>query len=179
MNWMGIGLVRGHTGGCSSFSLAPARSGLAVKFEKTPSLWMPLPKILFDAAVTAAAAAVAIFDLAGAGAGMLLAAEPPPAVELPLMMGSEFCLTRRCLSSGSSSSSESSASNASARVGSLTRLFRGVGEDALEWKDGGGELGICWRERVVWMGEETWSSSSWALTCWLIRRDRVSLWYNL
>lgn len=63
-------------------------------------------------------------------------------------IGSEFCLTSRCLSSGSSSESESSASKASARVGSLTRLFRGAAEDARERKDGGGEDGVAiWPER--------------------------------
>lgn len=55
---------------------------------------------------------------------------------------SELCLTSRCLSSGSSSESESSASNASASAGSSTLRFRGAVEDALEWKEGGGESGV-------------------------------------
>lgn len=36
-----------RTGGCSSFSVPP-RSGLAVRLEKTPSFWMPLPKIRLE-----------------------------------------------------------------------------------------------------------------------------------
>lgn len=109
---------------------------------------MPLPKILFEEVVADA------FVLAGcAGGGRdegVLAPELPVKgvgcrVLVPLLdcdTRSEFCLTRRCLSSGSSSESESSASNASASAGSSTLRFRGVVDDALEWNDGGGELGV-------------------------------------
>lgn len=135
---------------------------------------MPLPKILFD---EVAAALVVLADCAGVGrdAGVL---DPELLVRgvfcrvlPPLLDGgarSEFCRTRRCLSSGSSSESESSASNASARAGSSTLRFRGVVEDAREWNEGGGELGVGWdnRFRERSMGDATWSSSSsWALTC--------------
>lgn len=135
-----------HTGGCSSFSV-PARSGLAVKLEKMPSFWMPLPKIRFEEIV---ADAFVLADCAGVDrvAGVLVPELPVRGVGcrvlLPLLdcdIRSEFCLTRRCLSSGSSSESEPSASNASASAGSSTPRFRGAVEDALEWNDGGGELG--------------------------------------
>lgn len=130
-------IVGKRTGGCSSFSLPP-RSGLAVKFEKTPSLWIPLPnttRLEPTAAATAAAFAAATFNLVDPG-GVLEPLEGVCCDELLLLpvgcIGSEFCLTSRCLSSGSSSESESSASKASARAGSLTRLFRGAAEEARE-----------------------------------------------
>lgn len=52
-----------RTGGCSSFSV-PARSGLAVKLEKMPSFWMPLPN---TTRFELAAAAAETFDLVGSG----------------------------------------------------------------------------------------------------------------
>lgn len=36
-----------RTGGISSFSVPPL-SGLAVRLEKTPSFWIPLPKIRLE-----------------------------------------------------------------------------------------------------------------------------------
>lgn len=52
-------------------------------------------------------------------------------------------LISRCLSSPSFSSSLSdpSASNASARLGSTVDVCREFGDDAREWKEGGGEFG--------------------------------------
>lgn len=136
---------------------------------------MPLPKILFDEAV---ADAVVRAGCAGGGreAGVLVPELPVKGVCCRVLLSlvdcdarSEFCLTRRCLSSGSSSESESSPSNASASAGSSTLRFRGAVEEAREWNDGGGELGIGWDEgrvRERSMGDATWSSSSsWALTC--------------
>jgi hypothetical protein len=60
-----------------------------------------------------------------------------------LFIGKEFPRTSRCLSSGSSSLSSPSLSNASASVGSTVSFrSRDTNDDAREWKDGGGELGV-------------------------------------
>lgn len=108
---------------------------------------MPLPKILFDEVV---ADVIVRVDCTAAGrdAGVLAPELPVSGVFSGMLLSlldggirSEFCLTRRCLSSGSSSESESSTSNASASAGSSTRRFRGAVEDALERNEGGGELG--------------------------------------
>lgn len=89
---------------------------------------MPLPKTLIPLPAAAGTFAFIAEAFARVGSGGVFKAL------LPLLgdKGSEFCLTRRCLSSGSSSESESSASKASARAGSLTCLFRGTVEEARE-----------------------------------------------
>ena len=74
--------------------------------------------------------------------------------------GPEVRLTSRCLSSPSSSLDSSGSSKASARVESTCRPR--FGDDAREWKEGGGELGAARKDRGS-IGD-TESSSSWALT---------------
>lgn len=171
---------RRHTGGISSFSGPALRSGLAVKFENTPPFSIPPPYTrLFAPAVVAADGRIGS-NAEGVLAGVSWALLP---ADGGATIGSEFCLTRRWRSSdSSSSSSESSASNASARAGSLTRRLRppGAMEEAREWKEGGGEEGggIESGEEVDWwcVLEETWSSSSWALT-WMIGRGLAIVSY--
>lgn len=152
-----------RTGGCSSFSV-PDRSGLAVKFENTPSDWIPLPKTMrFEFAVADdAEAALApgvlppeLPPVGGVGCDGVLLLPVPCCTERP-----ESCLTNRWRSSGSSSESESSPSNASASVGSLTVRLRGATEDAREWNDGGGEEGTDPFVRRVWEGSRDWGTPS-------------------
>jgi len=91
----------------------------------------------------------------------------------PPTVADEFPRTSRCLSSGSSSLS-SSVSNASARSGFTVWLrSRDSIEDALEWKDGGGEFGmgcVCLGASIG----ESMSSSSWAFTCCRVRSQYAS-----
>lgn len=58
-----------------------------------------------------------------------------------LEVGVALPRTSRCRSSASSSLSSPSVSNASASVGSTLFSLDAIDDD-LEWKDGGGELGI-------------------------------------
>ena len=141
----------GHTGGCSSFSaLTSVRSGRADMLANTPSVPTPPP------ITRGRDPDEALSGVAGVGAGAVGAEDRAESADR--MVGVEFCRTSRCLSSASSSLASSS-SKASARS-LLTRPFR-VGEEAREWNDGGGELGI-WARRC---GTSCSSSSSWAFTC--------------
>jgi hypothetical protein len=124
--------------------------------EKTPSDWMPLPYTL---------------DVVGAtDTGLCGCADCPPFCAVGAVVcvallkdGVELPRTKRCLSSGSSSLSSPSASKASARS-ELTVLDRSL-EDALEWKDGGGELGTGYAGLGKGAVGVSGSSTSWALTC--------------
>lgn len=147
------GLVKGRqTGGCSSFSAVPSvRSGRADIFANTPSDPNPPP------ITRGREPDEAVSDVAGTEVGAV-GAESRAESLVDLMVGVESCRTNLALSSVSSSLASSS-SNASARS-LLTRPFR-VGDEAREWKDGGGELGT-WARRC---GTSSWSSSSWAFTC--------------
>jgi len=151
-----------HTGGSSSFSASLPRSGLAIKFAKTPSDWTPPPYTLVDLVADPAAADGRIVCVVAVGCDV---AEDASVCAALLVPDDVLLRTKRCLSSASSSLSSDS-SNASARSG-LTVWFLSLDmiDDALEWKEGGGELGIG----CVGLGWEaigdTASSSSWAFTC--------------
>lgn len=147
------GLVKGRqTGGCSSFSGAPSvRSGRADIFANTPSDPNPPP------ITRGREPDEAVSDVAGTELGAV-GAESRAESLVDLMVGVESWRTNLALSSVSSSLASSS-SKASARS-LLTRPFR-VGEEAREWKDGGGELGT----RARGCGTSSCSSSSWAFTC--------------
>ena len=103
--------------------------------------------------------------LSGAVGRVLLVASLPACAEL-MLIGNEFPLTSRCLSSDSSSLSSSSEPNASSSVEStLWFLSCDIIDDAREWKDGGGEFGTV----SVWLGVGavgvSGPFSSWVFTC--------------
>jgi hypothetical protein len=115
------------TGGCSSFSGAPP-SGLADKFENTPSDCIPPPTILPPGADAFACVRCSFRSTDDA-----------------CVVGDVGVLTSRLLSSDSSSLSSPSASNASARSGSTISFLRLEDtEEARDRKDGGGESGVGW-----------------------------------
>lgn len=141
-----------QTGGCSSFSALPSvRSGRADIFANTPSVPTPPP------ITRGREPDEAVSDVAGIEVGAVGAESRAESV-VDLMVGVESCRTNLALSSVSSSLASSS-SKASAR--SLLTWPFCVGEEAREWKDGGGESGT-WPRRC---GTSSWSSSSWAFTC--------------
>lgn len=127
------------------------RSGRADIFANTPSVPTPPP------ITRGREPDEAVSDVAGTEVGAV-GVESRAESLVDLMVGVESCRTSLALSSVSSSLASSS-SKASARS-LLTRPFR-VGEEAREWKDGGGELGT----RARRCGTSSWSSSSWAFTC--------------
>lgn len=119
------------TGGNSSFSDDESvRSGRADMFANTPS--DPNPPPITRGLEPEESAAAYTFGCATGGVGRETSLDE-------LIVGVEFWRTSRCLSSVSSSLASSS-SKASARSGST--VLRRVGEEAREWNEGGGELGM-------------------------------------
>ncbi len=167
-----------HTGGSSSFS-SPG-SGRAVRLEKTPSDCMPPPKTRPGYPVVGGGGCgrgCDVWDVTSAELVVLAVcsaegAELEAASDGGARIGRRASRLRisRWRSSASSSSLSPSLSNASASAGSTVRprpatFVCGRGsplgdrDDAREWKDGGGELGI------TRLGEKaSASSSSRALT---------------
>lgn len=124
-----------HTGGISSFSTAASRSGRADMLANTPSVPTPPPT---TRPLVAAAEAT---DPADGGVYCAGVGDVLPLAVVAVVAGVAVWRTNRCLSSASSSLS-SSLSNASAR--SWSTWFCLVWDDALERKDGGGDVGTCW-----------------------------------
>ena len=143
-----------HTGGFSSASSPLV--GFALRFAQTPPFPPPYTRPLTGACVLKEGSSVTLLCRPGGGGAS--------------SSGSGFPRIKRWRSSrpSSSSSSSESESNVSARVrsswcvgGSSESRRRDVGEEAREWKDGGGEAGgHCCEDRPV-TGE---SASSLAAT---------------